>query len=87
MIERLLNTKEVSEILGVTVKSLANSRCTGIGIQVPYEKIGRLVRYKESDLEKYIEDNTFNNTGEVKVSWWHINTKILEDLPVFQTQL
>ena len=67
MIQRLLNTKEVSEILGVTVKSLANSRYTGIGIQVPFEKIGRLVRYKESDLKKYIEDNTINHTGEAKV--------------------
>ena len=75
MIERLLNTKEVSKILGVTVKSLANSRYTGIGIQVPYQKIGRLIRYKESDLEKYLEANTFNNTGEAKVDWWHINTK------------
>ena len=75
MIERLLNTKKVSEILGVTVKSLANSRYTGIGIQVPYQKIGRLIRYKESDLEKYLEANTFNNTGEAKVDWWHINTK------------
>ena len=65
--EKLLDTKEVSEILGVTVKSLANSRYTGIGIQLPYEKIGRLVRYKESDLKKYIEDNTFNHTGEAKV--------------------
>ena len=75
MIERLLNTKEVSEILGITVKSLANSRYTGIGIQVPYIKIGKLVKYKESDLEKYIEANTFNHTGEAKVDWWHIYTK------------
>jgi len=75
MIERLLNTKEVSKILGVTVKSLANSRYTGIGIQVPYQKIGRLIRYKESDLEKYLEANTFNHTGEAKVDWCHINTK------------
>ena len=67
MIERLLNTKEVSEILGITVKSLANSRYTGIGIQVPYVKMGKSVRYKESDLKKYIEDNTFNHTGEAKV--------------------
>ena len=67
MIERLLNTKETSEILGATVKSLANSRYTGIGIQVPYVKIGKLVKYKESVLEKYIEDNTFNHTGEAKI--------------------
>ena len=66
MIQRLLNTKQASEILGITVKSLANSRYTGVGIQVPYIKMGKSVRYKESDLEKYIEDNTFNHTGEAK---------------------
>ena len=75
MIEILLNTKQASEILGVTVKSLANSRYTRIGIQVPYIKMGKLIRYKESDLEKYLEANTFNHTGEAKVDWWHINTK------------
>jgi len=75
MIESLLDTKKASEILGVNVKSLANSRYTGIGIQVPYIKIGKLVKYKESDLEKYIEANTFNHTGEAKVDWWHIYTK------------
>jgi predicted DNA-binding transcriptional regulator AlpA len=66
MIERLINTKQASEILGVTVKSLANSRYTGVGIQVPYIKMGKSVRYKESDLEKYIEDNTFKHTGQNK---------------------
>ena len=66
MIERLLNTKQASEILGVTVKSLANSRYTGIGIQVPYIKMGKLIRYKESVLEKYIDDHTFNYTSEAK---------------------
>jgi|TARA_B100002003_G_C13947345_1_gene459473 hypothetical protein len=66
MIEILLNTKQASEILGVTVKSLANSRYTGIGIQVPYIKMGKLIRYKESVLEKYIDDHTFNYTSEAK---------------------
>ena len=66
MIEILLNTKQASEILGVTVKSLANSRYTGIGIQVPYVKMGKLVRYEESVLEKYIDDHTFNYTSEAK---------------------
>jgi|TARA_B110000914_G_scaffold167585_1_gene148188 hypothetical protein len=66
MIEILLNTKQASEILGVTVKSLANSRYTRIGIQVPYIKMGKLIRYKESVLEKYIDDHTFNYTSEAK---------------------
>jgi len=64
--ERLLTTKQASEFLGLDYKSLANSRSTGMGIQVPYIKIGKLVRYKLSVLETYIEEHTYNNTGETK---------------------
>jgi hypothetical protein len=66
MVEKLLNTKQASELLNVNDKSLANSRHTGTGIQVPYIKMGKIVRYKLSDLQSYIEGNTFNHTGEVK---------------------
>jgi len=34
MIERLLNTKQASEMLGVDSKSLANSRYSGLDSQV-----------------------------------------------------
>ena len=66
MIERLITPEEASEILGVTAKSLSNSRYTGTGLQVPYIKLGKIIRYKESELEAYIEANTFNHTGEAK---------------------
>lgn len=65
MIERLLSSEEASEILGVTTKSLSNSRYTGTGLQVPYIKMGKIIRYKKSELEAYIENNTYNHTGEV----------------------
>lgn len=66
MIERLLTPKQASEIIQVTVDSLANSRHTGLGIKIPYCKLGKFVRYKESDIQAYIEANTFDHTGESK---------------------
>jgi len=66
MIERLLNTKQASEMLGVDSKSLANSRYSGQGIAIPFVKMGRLVRYKQSDIENFIEKNTFQHTSETK---------------------
>ncbi len=38
----LLDTKEAGDYLGINDKSLANSRYTGTGIQIPYIKMGRL---------------------------------------------
>jgi len=66
MIERLLTSTKASELLGITPKSLANSRYTGTGIDIPYIKLGKVVRYKESDIQTYIEANTFNHAGEAK---------------------
>jgi len=60
----LLNTKQASDYLGVNDKSLANSRYTGTGMQIPYIKMGKIVRYRQSDLDAYIERNTCNHTGE-----------------------
>ena len=62
----LLDTKQASDFLGVNDKSLANSRYTGTGIQIPYIKMGKIVRYRQSDLEAYIENNTLTHTGEVR---------------------
>jgi len=67
MADRLLDTKQASEFLGLNEKSLANSRYTGTGIRVPYIKLGKIIRYRLSDLESYIENNTFTHTGESKI--------------------
>lgn len=67
MIEELLNTKQASKLLGIDSKSLANSRYSGVGIDIPYIKIGRAVRYKLSELEAYIDSHTYNHTGESKI--------------------
>jgi hypothetical protein len=62
----LLDTQEASDYLNVNDKSLANSRYTGTGMQIPYIKMGKIVRYRQSDLDDYLENNTFNHTGETK---------------------
>jgi len=64
--ETLLDTHQASEYLNIDPKSLANSRSTGIGINLPFIKVGKLVRYKLSDLEAYIESRTYNTAGEAK---------------------
>lgn len=66
MIEKLLDTEKASKLLGMNPKSLANSRHTGVGVQIPFIKLGNLVRYRLSDLLKYMEENTFSHTGEFK---------------------
>ncbi|MBT7556668.1 helix-turn-helix domain-containing protein [Candidatus Woesearchaeota archaeon] len=67
MIEELLNTRQASKILGLDYKSLSNSRNTGTGPKISYIKIGRVVRYKLSELESYIESHTYSHTGEPKI--------------------
>lgn len=65
MIEELMTTKQLANVLGLADKTLSNQRVLGTGI--PFIKIGNAVRYKRSDVETYIEENTYDHTGMVKV--------------------
>lgn len=51
---RYIDEKQVSEITGRSLSSLRNDRYKGQGI--PYVKFGRLVRYCDSDVLKFMED-------------------------------
>lgn len=64
--ETLISPKKASELLGVTVKSLANSRYTRTGIDIPYIKLGNRIRYQKSDIETYIKKNTVDCTKNNK---------------------
>ena len=55
----LLTEKEVQELYKLNVKTLQRERFNGTGI--PYVKLGRRVRYKIEDIQKYIERNTIGN--------------------------
>ena len=52
----LLTEKEVQEYYKINVNTLQRNRSMGLGL--PYVKLGRLVRYKVSDIEKYLDANT-----------------------------
>jgi predicted DNA-binding transcriptional regulator AlpA len=68
MVHEYRNTKQTADQLGLSEKSLANARCTGTGINLPFIKMGTSgsVRYRQADIDAYMEANTFSHTGEVK---------------------
>ena len=62
MLEQLYNEKETAKLLSLSVKTLQRYRYTGGG--PIYVKLGKSVRYKESDIAKYISVKTRNITTE-----------------------
>jgi hypothetical protein len=65
-IDKLLTTEQAAKQLHISPRTLNNARSTGTGIVIAYQKIGSRVFYKQSDIEAYIENNTFTHTGEVR---------------------
>jgi hypothetical protein len=55
--------KEAAEILGVTPGTLSVWRCTR-RYPLPYVKVGRAVRYRVADLERFIESRTVGAAAE-----------------------
>ena len=68
VVQQLRTTRETAKQLNLSEKSLANSRTTGTGIKIPFIKMGTSgsIRYRQSDIDAYIDANTFSHTGEVK---------------------
>ena len=56
MRSELLTRREAAAYLGVSEQTLAIWKCTG-RYNLPYIKIGRLVKYKKSDLDAFIARN------------------------------
>ena len=54
--DKLMTRKEAAEFLGVKEATLAFWYCMG-RYNLPVVKIGRLAKYKKSDLEAFIEKN------------------------------
>jgi predicted DNA-binding transcriptional regulator AlpA len=61
-IPRLLNTQEASDLLRVSISFLMKARLKGDGPR--YRKVGRCVRYVESDLLAYLKQNSRMSTSE-----------------------
>lgn len=53
--ERLMLTPEAAELLGFAEKTLEKDRCTR-ELGIPYVKLGRAVRYRLTDLMKFIDE-------------------------------
>ena len=62
MLEQLYNEKETAKLLSMSVKTLQRYRYTGGG--PIYVKLGKSVRYKESDIAKYVSERTKYITTE-----------------------
>ena len=59
---RLLTTDEAAEYLRVSVSFLMKKRLQGDGPR--FRKIGRSVRYTETDLEAYLRQSARTSTSE-----------------------
>ena len=57
MNSKLINEKVAAEQLGISVYTLRTYRCTN-RVSIPFIKIGKSVRYRVEDLEKFIESST-----------------------------
>ena len=57
----LMTRKEAAEYLGITSRTLAVWACVK-RYNLPYIKIGRLVKYRRSDLENFINRQTITQS-------------------------
>lgn len=59
-----IDEKQAADALGVKPTTLAVWRSTG-RYNLPFLKVGRLVKYRLSDLAEFLARRTANHTGEV----------------------
>ena len=59
----LFTPSEAATYIGVTENTLSVWRCVG-RYAIPFIKVGRLVRYRVSDLDAWLESRTLNNGGK-----------------------
>jgi excisionase family DNA binding protein len=62
MAGRLLTTEQLAEWLGVSVGTVNRFRLRGDGPK--YVKIGKTVRYRESDVEAYLAGRVTRSTSD-----------------------
>jgi excisionase family DNA binding protein len=56
-----LSTQEVAKYLNLSPNTLAEWRSTG-KVKIPYLKIGKIVRYSLTDVNKFLENNRLAST-------------------------
>ncbi len=60
-----VDDKQAADVLDLKPTTLAVWRSTG-RYNLPYLKVGRLVKYRLSDLAEFLARRTANHTGEVR---------------------
>ena len=60
--EEMLDSKQLAELLNLSEITIARLRLTGRGPR--FCKIGRAVRYRRSDVEKWLEQSQRSSTSE-----------------------
>lgn len=60
---KMLRTEEAAKVLGVTKSTLESWRCRG-GVELPFVQYGRAIRYREEDLDQFIESRVRQNTSQ-----------------------
>jgi len=63
-LERLLNSEEASQYLGLKKQTLEVWRILGKGPR--FIRAGRVVRYRASDIQDWLDSNLIQSTGEVQ---------------------
>jgi predicted DNA-binding transcriptional regulator AlpA len=63
---RYLKETEVSRVTGLALSTLRNDRARAGRRQIPYLKVGRSVRYLESDVVAFMEKHRIQRTGNAQ---------------------
>lgn len=58
--DRLFTPQEAAEYLGLSIQTLAGYRCKK-SRNIPYIKMGKVIRYKKSDLDDHLESCTIRS--------------------------
>jgi predicted site-specific integrase-resolvase len=61
--ETLLRQRDAARLLGVSVRSLERWRCSGT-VDLPYVKLGGVIRYQLENIQRLIASRTIRNTSE-----------------------
>jgi len=56
---QILTATQAAEYMSISTQTLANWRCRGFP-NLPYSRLGRCIRYRMSDIEAYLEKNSYN---------------------------
>ncbi|WNB74561.1 helix-turn-helix domain-containing protein [Methylomonas koyamae] len=60
--DEILGNSDAAEYIGVTPRTLEVWRCTK-RYQIPFIKVGRLVKYRKSALDAFLESQTVGADG------------------------